>query len=66
MTTKLNESDQKWIDALKPFWGGGTVPFWRNEDGTINAARTIDWMMRTRGEKKLDPKTGAEIPWPMT
>lgn len=55
--------DQKWIDALKPYWGGRQVPFWRNTDGTVDAAQTIDYMMRTRGEKKVGAN-GEPLEWP--
>ena len=37
----LNEIDRKWVDALKPYYGGGTVPLYHNPDGTVDASRTI-------------------------
>jgi hypothetical protein len=63
MTTEISINDQKWINALKPFWGGGTVPFWRDEDGSIDAQKTIDWLMRARGQKKIG-KMGESLEWP--
>jgi hypothetical protein len=57
--------DEKWIQALKPYWGGGIVPVWKLEDGSIDAQKTIDWMMRARGEKKIGPN-GEELEWPTT
>jgi hypothetical protein len=64
----MNPIDQKWIDALSSYWGAGTVPYWNQENGpndagSVDAGKTIDWMMKARGQKKLDPKTGAEIEW---
>lgn len=35
-------TDQKWLDALQPYLGGGVVPFFKNFDGTVNAQATID------------------------
>lgn len=59
----MNPIDQKWIDALKAYWGGGIVPYWNIENGSVDAARTIDWMMRARGEKKIGPN-GESLDWP--
>lgn len=34
--------DDKWIEALRPYNGGGIVPVWKLADGTIDAVKTID------------------------
>lgn len=34
--------DKKWLAALKPYLGGGIVPFYRLPDNTINAEATIN------------------------
>lgn len=65
----LGEQDRKfvddlWLDALRPYVGGGIVPFYRTPAGAVDAARTIDAFMRMHNVCKLDPKTGREIPWP--
>lgn len=57
----MNPIDHKWIAALKPYWGGGTVPFWAQKDGSVDAAKTIDWMMEARGQHKIGPN-GEELP----
>jgi len=63
MNSPMNSIDQKWLDAIRPYWGGGTVPFWSSQSGEVDADKTIDRMMKSRSQKKLDPKTGAEIEW---
>ena len=50
-----NAVDQKWIDALRPWWGGGTVPFWRLPDGSIDATKTVEWLMTLRHQEKALP-----------
>lgn len=39
-----NPIDYKWINALRRFIGNGRgpVPIWRNEDGTIDADKTLE------------------------
>ena len=37
MITEMNEQDSKWVDALKPYWGGGIVPNWKLADGSVDA-----------------------------
>lgn len=54
MTTK-GEQDNKWIAALKPYWGGGIVPYWKLEDGSVDAVKTINHMMKSRGQKQIGP-----------
>jgi hypothetical protein len=61
--TMATEQDEKWIDALKPYWGGGIVPFWKLADGGIDAAKTIDHLMRAKDAKKIGPK-GEYLEWP--
>lgn len=48
-------TDRKWIDALKPYLGGGIVPVYTNPDGTVNAARTIDNFCLMKGARKIGP-----------
>lgn len=55
--------DEKWISALKPYWGGGIVPFWKLADGTIDAAKTVNWMMKARGQKPSE-HDAASLPQP--
>lgn len=58
---QLNARDQAWIEALRPYLGGGIVPIFRNDDGTVNAAKTIGQFCKLKGAHKLDPRTGAEL-----
>lgn len=55
--------DEKWIAALKSYWGGGIVPFWKLPDGTVDAAKTIDHMMRSRRQNKIGAN-GESLDWP--
>jgi len=63
MNSAMNSIDQKWLDAIRPYCGGRTVAFWNSQNGEVDADKTIDRMMQSRGQKKLDPKTGAKIEW---
>lgn len=49
----MNEQDRKWVDALKPYWGGGLVPTWKLADGSVDAAKTLDWLMAAFGVEKV-------------
>lgn len=59
----MNDNDKKWMDALRPYWGGGVVPNWKLSNGEVDASRTIDWMMKVRGQKKIGPN-GEDLEWP--
>lgn len=61
MNRELNERDRQWVNALKPYLGGGIVPIWFNGDGTVNAERTIDSFCEFKDAHKLDPVTGEEM-----
>jgi hypothetical protein len=39
----MNETDKKWIDALRLFMGDGTgpVPFYKSADGSVDAVKTM-------------------------
>ena len=39
-----NETDKKWINALRRFMGDGSgpAPIWKLPDGSINAERTVE------------------------
>jgi len=56
-----NKIDDKWMDAIAPYWGGGIVPNWKLPDGSVDAQKTVDWMMRIRGQMKIG-KNGEDIP----
>lgn len=60
---KEKAMDEKWIAALKSYWGGGIVPFWKLPDGTVDAAKTIDHMMRSRRQNKIGAN-GESLDWP--
>lgn len=55
--------DEKWLDALRAYWGGGIVPTFKNGDGSIDAQRTVDTLMRAVGAKKLGTN-GEPLEWP--
>lgn len=48
-------TDRKWLNALKPYVGGGIVPLYRSADGTVDAVKTIDGLMQLKGCKKIGP-----------
>jgi len=60
---EYNETDKKWIEAIRPYWGSGMVPYWVNGDGSIDAQKTVDWLMRLRNQKKIGPN-GEELEFP--
>lgn len=51
---KLSDIDVGWINALKPYLGGGIVPIYRKPDGSIDAEKTMDQFCSLYGLKKLD------------
>lgn len=57
---KISDTDAGWINALKPYLGGGIVPIYRKPDGSINAEATMDQFCRLHGLKKMD-SNGAPI-----
>jgi hypothetical protein len=59
---KLSDSDRKWIDALRPYWGGGIVPVFRMPDGSVDAVKTIDRMMQSREQHKVGAD-GKDLPF---
>lgn len=48
-------TDRKWLDALKPYFGGGIIPLYRGEDGSVDAVKTVDGLMGLKGWKKIGP-----------
>ena len=56
----MQDVDQKWVDALRPYWGGGIVPLFKNADGTVNAERTMEHFARMHRVPKIGPN-GEEI-----
>ena len=58
---EMNEQDSKWVDALKPYWGGGIVPIYWANGGGIDAQATIDRLMQAVGEKKVGPNGEPEF-----
>jgi hypothetical protein len=59
----VNEHDEKWVNALRPYVGGGLVPFYRAADGSIDAVKTINSLMRLKGCKMIGPNgEDVEIP----
>lgn len=57
----MNKIDTSWIDALRPYLGGGIVPCYYKPDGTIDPVKTVDQFCSLKGCKKLDPNTGEEL-----
>lgn len=53
---KLDEVDRRWVDALKPYVGGGFVPIYRNDDGSVDTVYTIDRFCEMHGIEKIDGK----------
>jgi hypothetical protein len=58
----MMNTDDKWMDALAPYWGGKFVPEWKLADGSIDAAKTIDFLMESRGQKKSGKNGGDSAP----
>ena len=52
----MNEIDQKWLDALKPYLGGGIVPIFFSGVGEIDAEKTIEHMCMLHGISKQSVK----------
>lgn len=48
-------SDDKWINALRPYLGGGVVPTYKNPDGSVDAEKTIDNFCKLKGARKIGP-----------
>jgi len=56
-STEMPDSDRKWVDALKPYIGGGIVPFYTLPDGSVDAQKTIDsFCMLNDVNKRVYPK----------
>jgi hypothetical protein len=53
MAADIDDQDQKWLDALEKY-AYGTLPFWKNSEGYIDAAKTLDEVLQGRGLKKID------------
>ena len=56
------DCDQKWVDAMKPYWGGGIVPVYYNADKSVNAERTLENFAKAHGFKKIGPN-GEDLEW---
>ena len=59
----MDATDKKWINALKPYLGGGIVPYFRLSDGTVDAEKTMEAFCKAHDVVKIGPN-GEDIPWP--
>jgi len=57
----MDPCDKKWIDALKPYLGGGIVPIFRISDGSVDAQRTLERFAEMKGIHKLGAN-GEQLP----
>ena len=57
------DPDQKWIDAMRPFFRAGVVAACKNQDGTIDPVRTLELFCRLHGTKKFS-RAGEVMEWP--
>ena len=59
---ELDEVDNKWLDALAPYLGGRIVPYFKCDDGSIDAEKTMENFAKLQGFTKIG-KNGESIPW---
>jgi hypothetical protein len=59
---EMNITDEKWIDALGPYLGGGNVPYFTSPDGSVDAEKTMENFAKLHSFTKIG-QNGESIPW---